>query len=330
MSSESTRPAGPARAATTLEDLPPEVLLKICGSGGALGIEDLRNMRLVARWLRQPVAGAARTLVARDCELPAQAWAAFPAARGLHIETSRNGGEERDAVQERLRGMMGALPAGRLERLSLGVASALLVRSSAAAQLVSRAPGLEYIGYITATAQAAAQLLRGLPSLECLALAIEAEADEAADAKAAPALLQHFPSGLTHLVLDLSNMAIPISVDGTALAACGRLRTLHLQLDAGTQLASPASLAALTALEVFSVDACNQAVADDVLTAACQMPQLLELNMGQSVLAWDKLASLSPSLRRLELDSLQLDLWLDPGSSQLPAGPPLGITSLLL
>jgi hypothetical protein len=53
-------------APSTLEDLPLEVLQEIVSSRGLLGIQDVRLLRLAARWLRKHASHAVHTLLARD------------------------------------------------------------------------------------------------------------------------------------------------------------------------------------------------------------------------------------------------------------------------
>jgi hypothetical protein len=343
-----------ALAAPMLEDLSPEVLQAIARE--LLDIRDIRQLRLAARWLRECGAHAVRTLVAHDGGLPAEAWDAFPAAAGLHLGFSRGGGASHaSAVVERLSSLAGMLPGrlGRLESSTAGIQEAL--RSRFAPRLVSCTAGLHHLdlGGLYITAQTADQLLRGLPSLGHLVLsaredgaaaaaapgeqrqqlvgaaagAAAAVAQQARPPAAAPVVLQHFPSGLTYLQLQLGGI---IDLDVSALAACSRLRDLDLLLEGYKgSLINIGSLAALAALEHLGFDEpLVDNYAGDVIAAASQLPQLQELVMPSTMIVtaagseprWGQLAAM-PSLLDLELFSLELDL---------RGAAPLHVTSLAL
>jgi hypothetical protein len=354
----SSRPPRPTP--TSLADLPTEVLHKLCAE--LLDVQDLRQLRLAARWLRPPASAAVRTLVARAGCLPAKAWAAFPCAAGLRVEVGRGGYYFIEHfMMQRLLKLAETLPAGRLELLQLADSGAPPWEATAPdalffLRLLTPAAGLKRLdaGFCLSV-QAADELLRGLPRLEHLDLYVQAGVEgaeaaaaagweEAPPAAGSPASLQHFPPGLTCLQLQLNSIinlggtlhvGDTIDLDCAELAACSRLRKLELQLREhwGT-FSNISSLSALSELEQLIIDGPHpqgESIEphDDIIAAVSQLPGLWKLSMVSAYAwatagdpAWAGLAAM-PALAHLELLALTLDMLH-------PSGPLLHVTTLVV
>jgi hypothetical protein len=333
--------------------LPPELLERVARCLDRR--DDVCSLRLACSGLRGPATLAVRRLRTRHGVLPAEAWAAFPAANGLVIDL----GFHSTAA------LLPGLPE-RVEGLSIESSTDAFLLQLLSAPLAQRLRHLKAYRVLPETAR---RLLAGLPRLQRCELSL---------CWSGPVLLSQFPAELQQLDLGDMQGARSCRIDCAALAACTQLDSFsiealvdqleglsaflqaahgleHLDLQLWRREVSPYGgyvrsqaeltdtewqlLAAMPRLQSLYMREAQATAAQWRLPGAMPSLQSLYLPCAELTAAqWEALAA-TPSLRELDLATIELASGASPAAAltklsasrlQLPEGAPPGMLATLL